>query len=188
MPTSKTHHCESCSDAFPNKTSLRRHRYNRHSLPPLFNKDGKVYNVVHNKGRLECPFDVCPKAYLNRDDFQAHLKKAHGVEFETAEGNASGPDVDKTCQRGADGTFDLPQASDFSIMLISSSTVLGVGVPFSSDREGINATGRIEAICGHDAGGVLHVGRDAARLEGKLDESFCSIDHAHIIGGCKRVW
>lgn len=119
MLTSKSHHCDSCSESFSNKASLRRHRYNRHSLPPLFKKDGKVYKVLHNKGRLECPFDVCPKAYLNRDDFQVHLRKAHGVEFEAAECNTSSPDADEVYQIGVDGTFDLSQAFDFLIVLIS---------------------------------------------------------------------
>jgi hypothetical protein len=76
-----------------------------------------VYHVVHNKGRLECPLDSCSKAYLNRDDFQAHVRKAHNVEFKAAE-DASGPDADETCQRGAGGTIDLPRAFDRLLMLM----------------------------------------------------------------------
>ena len=109
MPSSESHPCESCSELFSNKAKLRHHRYNRHTLPPLFKKDGKVYKVVCNKGRLECPFDACPKAYLNRDDYQTHLRKVHGGEFEAAEDNTPSPD----------GTFDLPLAFNFSVVLIS---------------------------------------------------------------------
>ena len=118
MPPSKLHSCESCSESFPNGTSLRRHRYNRHTPPPPFRMDGKVYRVVHNKGRLGCPFDVCSKAYINRDDFQTHLRKAHGADFEVAE-DAPDTDADEMFRRGADSMFRLPQASNLSRMLIS---------------------------------------------------------------------
>lgn len=76
-----------------------------------------MHRVVRNKGRLECPLDSCSKGYLNRDDFQAHLRKVHNVEFEAAE-DASVPDADETCQRGAGGTLDIPQAFDRLLMLM----------------------------------------------------------------------
>lgn len=106
MPTS--HPCESCPESFPNKTSLRRHRFNRHTLPSPFKKDGKVHKVVHKNGRLACPFNVCSKTYINRDDFQTHLRKAHAVEFEVSE-DALGTGTDETFRSGADSMLCLLQ-------------------------------------------------------------------------------
>ncbi|KAF8425818.1 hypothetical protein L210DRAFT_934942 [Boletus edulis BED1] len=115
MPPSKPHACESCSELFPNKVALRRHRFKRHTLPPPFRKDGKVYKVVHNEGRLECPLDACSKAYVNRDDFQTHLRKAHGAVFEAA-GNALGLDADEMLRRDADPLeFQVPPSNGENI-------------------------------------------------------------------------
>lgn len=114
----KSHPCESCGESFPNKTSLRRHRFNRHTLPSPFKKDGKVYKVIHKNDRLECPLDVCSKTYINRDDFQTHLRKAHGAEFEVSE-DTPGPGADETCRSGTDSMFCLLLACGPSKMLIS---------------------------------------------------------------------
>ena len=47
--------------------------------------DNKVYSVICNKSHLEHPFDICSKAYTNQDNFQTHLRQAHGTNFKDAE-------------------------------------------------------------------------------------------------------
>ncbi|KAF8425824.1 hypothetical protein L210DRAFT_986547 [Boletus edulis BED1] len=153
MTPSKTHTCESCYASFPNQTSLRRHRFNRHTLPPPFRKDGKVYQAVHNGGRLECPFDDCSKAYINRDDFQAHLRKVHSAEFE-APGDMPGPDAGGPGPRAPSGNRTGAKATD-PILAIPASDLAheGQGVARSEGIWGISAASH--AVCGDTQTGQL---------------------------------
>ncbi|KAF8425838.1 hypothetical protein L210DRAFT_3509133 [Boletus edulis BED1] len=149
----KSHPCESCCESFPNKTSLRRHRFNRRTTPSPFEKGGKVHQVVHKHGRLECPFGLCSKNYINRGDFQTHLRKVHAAEVKVSE-DTPGPGTDETFRGGA-GALEFP-------------------VLFSSAMEGAEATERIEAIRGQGVGGVLRVARDVVRSEGLGEASTAS--------------
>lgn len=175
------HPCKSCCELFPNKTSLCHHHFNWHTIPSPFTKDGKVYKVVHKNGRLECLFDLCSKTYINWDDFQTHLRKVHSTEFKVSE-DTPGPSTDEISQSGTDSMFCHLNLLISQRHWFLALTALELRAPPSHAREGVKVTEHIEAICGQGASGMLHVGRDVARLEGALEVSLCSVNNTHIIG------
>jgi hypothetical protein len=66
--------CAFCGESFSKKEALRKHRYERHTIPDVAETDGVPAILSKPDGDfLHCPHSGCIKKYKNRTSLQKHL-------------------------------------------------------------------------------------------------------------------